>query len=299
MIRRIYRGGIPCWTDGELILPEIAGGQTKPPKTSSDKPGGTGGKISLRSSKPPETIKTFKDLKEAIPDYKDRSLREIFLDITTKGLMMSPQFYKQIQDYLLAVEKTTGNTVSALTQIPASGTIIDEAEDAYSYNAKTGFPKGLGGTSGRTAAEEALTIAQTADITEQQRIERERIAEDKRQNLLNTARSLIEAKMTERATARGQAITSAGSDVFRFLAQINQQDVAADVKTPYDIFKSQLGAVASQEVPQISPNASIEDLESAIGKLQGMSELNAKYRYVQLCRSLKTYGVTFFEVRVM
>jgi talin len=32
-------------------------------------------------------------------------------------------------------------------------------------------------------------------------------------------------------------------------------------------------------------------------KLQGMTELNAKYRYVQLCRSLKTYGVTFFQVR--
>jgi hypothetical protein len=33
-------------------------------------------------------------------------------------------------------------------------------------------------------------------------------------------------------------------------------------------------------------------------KLQGMSELNAKFRYVQLCRSLKTYGVTFFLVKV-
>ncbi|KAI9142207.1 hypothetical protein BKA69DRAFT_292544 [Paraphysoderma sedebokerense] len=32
-------------------------------------------------------------------------------------------------------------------------------------------------------------------------------------------------------------------------------------------------------------------------KLQGMSEINAKYRYVQLCRSLKTYGVTFFLVK--
>ncbi|KAJ3335669.1 Talin-1 [Gonapodya sp. JEL0774] len=32
-------------------------------------------------------------------------------------------------------------------------------------------------------------------------------------------------------------------------------------------------------------------------KLHGMSELNAKFRYVQLCRSLKTYGVTFFIVK--
>ena len=31
-------------------------------------------------------------------------------------------------------------------------------------------------------------------------------------------------------------------------------------------------------------------------KLLNMTEVNAKYRYVQLCRSLTTYGVTFFHV---
>ena len=30
-------------------------------------------------------------------------------------------------------------------------------------------------------------------------------------------------------------------------------------------------------------------------KWTGMKELNTKYRYVQLARSLKTYGITFFE----
>ncbi len=33
-------------------------------------------------------------------------------------------------------------------------------------------------------------------------------------------------------------------------------------------------------------------------KLHGLSELNAKFRYVQMSRSLKTYGVTFFSVKV-
>ena len=33
-------------------------------------------------------------------------------------------------------------------------------------------------------------------------------------------------------------------------------------------------------------------------KLQGMTKLNAKVSFVQLCRSLKTYGVTFFLVQV-
>jgi len=31
-------------------------------------------------------------------------------------------------------------------------------------------------------------------------------------------------------------------------------------------------------------------------KLVGMTETNAKYRYVQLCRSLKSYGITMFDV---
>lgn len=33
-------------------------------------------------------------------------------------------------------------------------------------------------------------------------------------------------------------------------------------------------------------------------KLTGMNEINAKFRYVQFCRSLKTYGITLFQVKV-
>ena len=33
-------------------------------------------------------------------------------------------------------------------------------------------------------------------------------------------------------------------------------------------------------------------------KLHNLSEINAKFRYIQLCRSLRTYGVTFFLVKV-
>ena len=32
--------------------------------------------------------------------------------------------------------------------------------------------------------------------------------------------------------------------------------------------------------------------------LHNLSEINAKFRYIQLCRSLKTYGVTFFLIKV-
>ncbi len=34
-------------------------------------------------------------------------------------------------------------------------------------------------------------------------------------------------------------------------------------------------------------------------KFTGMTDVNAKYRYVQLCRSLKTYGITFFNCKVL
>ena len=33
-------------------------------------------------------------------------------------------------------------------------------------------------------------------------------------------------------------------------------------------------------------------------KTHNMSEIHAKFRYIELCRSLRTYGVTFFLVKV-
>jgi len=41
-----------------------------------------------------------------------------------------------------------------------------------------------------------------------------------------------------------------------------------------------------------------KDIYKEYKKLVNMSEVNAKYRYVQLCRSLKTYGMTSFEVKL-
>eukprot|EP01132_Coremiostelium_polycephalum_P006635 gene6635-8208_t len=40
-----------------------------------------------------------------------------------------------------------------------------------------------------------------------------------------------------------------------------------------------------------------KDIYKEFRKLTGMSESNSKYRYVQLCRSLKTYGITFFQTK--
>jgi talin len=41
-----------------------------------------------------------------------------------------------------------------------------------------------------------------------------------------------------------------------------------------------------------------KDIIKEYSKLIGMSEVNAKFRYIQLCRSLKTYGITTFVVKL-
>src|SRR5690242_15462806 len=51
--------------------------------------------------------------------------------------------------------------------------------------------------------------------------------------------------------------------------------------------------------PQWRKDKSIEkNVAHEWKKLTGTNEINAKYRYVQFCRSLKTYGVTLFQVKV-
>ena len=56
----------------------------------------------------------------------------------------------------------------------------------------------------------------------------------------------------------------------------------------------------NEYLPKIyQKDATIEaDIVKQWKPLVGMEELNAKYRYVQLCRSLKTYGITCFEVQL-
>ena len=51
--------------------------------------------------------------------------------------------------------------------------------------------------------------------------------------------------------------------------------------------------------PEYAKNKDIEKrVYAEHKKLQNLNQLNAKFRYVQLSRSLKTYGYTFFLVKV-
>jgi talin len=73
--------------------------------------------------------------------------------------------------------------------------------------------------------------------------------------------------------------------------QIQLGDYKPDVHKP--------GSVALKDY--LAPQWQKKDLEKFIfsewKKLVGMNEINARFRYVQLCRSLKTYGMTVFKVR--
>jgi len=74
--------------------------------------------------------------------------------------------------------------------------------------------------------------------------------------------------------------------------QIQLGDFKPDVHKPGYLTLSEYLA------PQWSKKKEIERLMQAEWKkLVGMNETNARFRYVQLCRSLKTYGMTVFTVK--
>jgi len=236
---------------------------TKPPKTSGGTTGGgpTGGGAGIR---PPAVIDSAADLKKFIRNWEDMPLLSIINQLAKKGLRLTAGYYAELQDRLLKEEERTGIPVSILAGVEGPGPVISEALG-------TGG-RGLGGDTRNYLAEQNAADAaamERAQLSAQ--IDRERIAEDKRQNLLSTARQLIENRTTERSAARTQGTELAGKDPFRLTASLQGVALGSDVQTPYDIFKSQVGSVATQQIPQISPNANMADLESAIQKLSGPS----------------------------
>jgi talin len=81
-------------------------------------------------------------------------------------------------------------------------------------------------------------------------------------------------------------------DLAALQLQIEQQDFNAARHKP--------GAVKLNEClpPEHLKDGTMErDVFAEWRKLVGMTEVNAKFRYVQLCRSLKTYGITSFLVK--
>ena len=64
-----------------------------------------------------QTIASFKDLEKVYPQYKSASMNQLLIDLTNSGYVISPQFYRDLQDYLLATEQATNQPVADLTQL--------------------------------------------------------------------------------------------------------------------------------------------------------------------------------------
>lgn len=41
-----------------------------------------------------------------------------------------------------------------------------------------------------------------------------------------------------------------------------------------------------------------KNIQEELKKLEGISDIDAKFKFVEFCRNLTTYGITYFEVKV-
>lgn len=88
-----------------------------------------------------------------------------------------------------------------------------------------------------------------------------------RESRLGVVQGLIQARIGERQAAREQGVTLAGTDPLRALGMLRARAISGP--TPFDIFKGELAGAARFKSPKISPDASIQDLEDLIGRLEG------------------------------
>jgi len=101
-------------------------------------------------------------------------------------------------------------------------------------------------------------------------LEREELAQRQKEALLQSATSLANQRVQERAEARRQRITIAGNDPFRLAASLQARPAGAG-PTPYDALKAQVAGVSTQDIPQVGPQSTVQDLESSIAKMQAMN----------------------------
>ena len=99
--------------------------------------------------------------------------------------------------------------------------------------------------------------------------------EQRRQGLLSTAAGLLEGRRKSREGAMERASATAGEDVIKFLTNLKGKTIAPGALTPMDVLKQQNAQIAQYQSPTIAPDATIGDLESAIGKMQQQEEMES------------------------
>lgn len=151
---------------------------------------------------------------------------------------------------------------------PVSGEwIVREANTPGAGGGSSSFSSSEAGIRLQAQLEAQARAEAQAFQAQQAALDRE---EARRQYLLNSATQLARERMAERAEGRRQSIDLAGKDPFRLIASL-QAKPAGEGPTPYDALKTQVRSVAEQNIPQIGPNATVADLESAVTKMQAMN----------------------------
>src|SRR5437867_6175586 len=118
-------------------------------------------------ARPPQrltTVNTFEELNQAIKAsglpadyYRKVSLNQLLVDLTNSNVILAPQFYKQLQDFMVATEAQTNIPVAELAQQPQ---VFPAAEKAYKFGQAP--PDTTGGGGGGRAASETAAAAEAA-----------------------------------------------------------------------------------------------------------------------------------------
>src|SRR5947199_402919 len=226
-----------------------------------------------------QTIASFKDLEKVYPQYKSASMNQLLIDLTNSGYVISPQFYRDLQDYLLATEQATNRPVADLAQL---GGIFPAAArgDVTPADAKAlggGGGGGGGGAEAAAAAEAAIAAREEAQRQWQAQQDAIQRQWQEQQNELNRQAQLRLQRLGDLTGLVGQFAgfqakareTLAGlqGDPFRMAGA--QLGMAPAGVTPMQSFAGQTRDFANQPLPQVSAEAPMSDIEAAIQRLQG------------------------------
>lgn len=277
-VSKVYIGGIPHWTDGVLTLPFVAGGHKGTDNFAHHNLGDPGGDEEDKGDLPADrVIRTWDHLHALLPDYSSQSLADILRSPMFSGkgaYSFADKFYKEFQNVMLKLEAGSGyNPSSQPSEVYGSKTSMGGVLDAINQQ-----------SSGSYSGTQASQAQQEAAQAERDRLQREfeaqqqalRLEEERRQALLTTATRLLEGRQASRATKRGQLVSLAGNDPFRFTAALHQVD-AGDTATPYDQFKSNLSNSVSTPLPTLNAGGGVAEIQGVVDKLNQMEAEENNY----------------------
>lgn len=306
-MRRVLIKGIPYWTDGELTLPEIAGGQMSNEDRRFFQ--------SILNDDPPENVNVPAAVVRPLSDFVNRVMLDV--DTGTAGILThrvdrrgdiytlyNPQTRKSynIRRGRTLFDPTTRALTSIGNSFQNTRTTTASQADINRLGLSTGGAGG--GSGGGVSADTAASVgARHAEISSQERIaaanrtheieldrlrtareaeqERARAAREAELERIREENALKRAKLGEAgALARtaaevkqraGQWLSeTVGTDPFR--AGVGGQGGLQRGATPAEYYRGQWQGIASQPIPQVDENSALPEIQKGIDTLQGMQQ---------------------------